>query len=83
MAVEQDRFDAMSDEALVNHLEAAANERRDQLEISQREGRLGNPEWVAEIWHEGGLAGRTMLFAAPGETRRAAMQGLARLLEGT
>lgn len=81
MAVQQDRFDAMSDDDLVRHLEMAANERRDELAIGERTGRLGTAEWVAEIWHEGGLAGRTVMFSATGGSRREAMLALARRLE--
>jgi hypothetical protein len=81
MAVQQDRFDAMSDGDLVRHLETAANERRDQLTIGERAGQLGAPEWVAEIWHEGGLAGRVVMFSATGDSRREAMLALARRLE--
>jgi hypothetical protein len=82
MAVQQDRFDAMDDDALLRHLQAVANERRDQLAMGERAGQLGNPEWVAEIVHEGGLAGRQVLFSATGANRREAMVNLARVLDG-
>jgi hypothetical protein len=81
MATSRDRFDAMDDDALLRHLQAAADERRDQLAMGERAGQLGTPEWIAEIWHEGGLAGRQVLFAATGATRREAMLALAAVLE--
>lgn len=81
MAVQQDRFDAMSDDALVQHLQAAASARREQLAIGERAGQLGTPEWVAETWQEGGLAGRTVGYSASGDSRRAAMLALARRME--
>ena len=80
MAVPADRFEAMSDEDLVRHLQVEAQERRDDLAIGERTSDLGVPEWIAEIWHEGGLAGRTVMFAATGASRREAMLALARLL---
>jgi hypothetical protein len=81
MAVQQDRFDAMDDDALLRHLQAVADDRRDQLAMGERAGQLGAPEWIAEIWHEGGLAGRQVLFSATGANRREAMVNLARVLE--
>ena len=70
----------MSDDDLVRHLQMLAQERRDNLAIGERASDLGVPEWMAEIWHSGGLAGRTVLYAARGATRREAMLALARLL---
>ena len=83
MSSQQDRFDAMSDDALVGHLQAAAHERREQLAIGERTGQLGTTEWVAETVMEGGLSGRTVMFAATGGSRREAMLALARVLGGS
>jgi hypothetical protein len=80
MAVQQDRFDAMSDDDLVRHLEAAASERREQLVLGKRTSNLGNDEWVAETVMEGGLSGRTVMFSATGSSRRDVMLALARVL---
>ena len=82
MAVPQDRFEAMSDDDLVRHLQVLAQERRDDLAIRERTSDLGVPEWIAEISHVGGLAGRTVMYAARGASRREAMLALARLLAG-
>jgi hypothetical protein len=82
MAVQQNRFDAMSEDELVRHLQGVAQERRDNLAIGEQTSNLGVPEWIAEIWHEGGLAGRQVMFAAAGPSRREAMLALARKLAG-
>jgi len=78
MAVDQDMFDAMSEDELVHYLQAVAEHRRDNLAIGERIGDLGIAEWVAEIWHVGGLAGRTVMFAGTGASRRDAMLALVR-----
>jgi hypothetical protein len=82
MAVQQDRFDAMDDDALLGHLEMAANKRREQLVLGDRTSNLGTTEWVAETVMEGGLSGRTVMFSATGSSRREAMLALARVLDG-
>ncbi|MGN6170804.1 MAG: hypothetical protein ACTHQQ_21935 [Solirubrobacteraceae bacterium] len=76
----EDGFEAMSDDDLVRHLQVESQERRDDLAIGERTSDLGVPEWTREISHEGGLAGRTVMYAARGASRRGAMLALARLL---
>lgn len=74
MAVQDDRFDTLDDEALARYLAGEAEHRREHLVIEQRGG-----EWIAETWAEGGLSsGRSVMLGAGGSDRRAAMLGLAR-----
>lgn len=77
MAVQQDQFDALDDDALLLHLEQVAGRRREYLELGTRSG-----QWFAETWTDSGFAGKSVMFAAQGPDRRAAMLGLARLLDG-
>jgi hypothetical protein len=73
MAVQEDRYDALDDEALLRHLSEQADRRRERLAIEQREGR-----WIAEAYMTDGLSsGRTVTLGAAGPDRHAAMVGLA------
>lgn len=77
MAVDQDRFDALDDEALAQLLGEEASERRERLTIEQRAG-----GWVAESYQTDGLSsGRSVMLGAAGPDRRSAMIGLARKFE--
>jgi hypothetical protein len=77
MAVQEDRFDALDEEALLNHLTEGAAERRESLVIEQRGG-----QWIAETVESGGLSGgRSVMLGAAGQDRRSAMVGLARKFE--
>jgi hypothetical protein len=77
MAVDQDRFEALDDEALAQLLGEKARERREQILIEQRAG-----GWVAETYQTDGLSsGRSVMLGAAGPDRRTAMLGLAHKLE--
>lgn len=76
MAVQEDRFDALDDDALLQHLVDVAAERRERLFINERDG-----AWIAETVKTGGLSGRTVMLGAAGPDRRSAMLGLARKFE--
>ncbi|MGH2883648.1 MAG: hypothetical protein ACRDPA_13285 [Solirubrobacteraceae bacterium] len=76
MAVQEDRFDALDDDALLQHLVDVAAERRERLFIDERDG-----AWIAETVKSGGLSGRTVMLGAAGPDRRSAMLGLARKFE--
>ena len=77
MAVDQDQFEALDDEALAQLLGARAGERREHLLIEQRAG-----GWIAESYQTDGLSsGRSVTLGAAGTDRRAAMLGLARKFE--
>jgi hypothetical protein len=79
MAVDQDRFDALDDEALAQLLGEEASERRERLTIEQRAG-----GWVAESYQTDGLSsGRSVMLGAAGPDRRTAMLGLARKFEAS
>jgi hypothetical protein len=73
MAIDEDRFDALDDEALVQLLTNEANKRRERLLIEQRPN-----GWIAETYQTDGLSsGRSVMLGATGPDRRAAMVGLA------
>jgi hypothetical protein len=77
MAVQQDQFDALDDDALLQHLIAETERRRERLHIEPRGG-----QWIAETYQTDGLSsGRSVMFGAGGSNRREAMLGLARKLE--
>lgn len=77
MAVDQDRFDALDDEALTRLLSEEAGKRRERLHIEQSAG-----GWVAETYQTDGLSsGRSVMLGAIGPDRRTAMLGLARKFE--
>jgi len=76
MAVQENRFETLDDEALLRHLADVANKRREHLVIEERAG-----AWIAETWTSGGLAGRSVMLGATGSNRRSAMLGLARRFE--
>ena len=77
MAVHQDRFDALDDEALVAFLTDEAVKRREHVRVEQRGG-----GWVAESYQTDGLSsGRSVMLGAAGPDRRSAMVGLARKFE--
>ena len=77
MAVDQDRFDALDDEALAQVLSEQAGKRRERLHIERRAG-----GWVAETYQTDGLSsGRSVMLGATGPDRRTAMVGLARKFE--
>jgi hypothetical protein len=77
MAVQQDRFDALDDQALAQVLEEEVGRRREHLLIEQRGG-----GWVAESYQTDGLSsGRSVMLGAAGPDRRTAMLGLARKFE--
>jgi hypothetical protein len=73
MAVQEDRYDALDDEALLRHLSERADRRRERLLIEQRSG-----QWIAETCQTDGLSsGRSVMLGAAGPDRRTAMIGLA------
>ena len=77
MATQEDRFDALNDDALVQLLTNEADRRREHLMI---EGRADG--WVAETYESGGLSsGRSVMLGAVGPDRRTAMLALARKFE--
>lgn len=77
MAVENDRYGALDDEALLRHLSEEADRRREGLTIEQRSG-----QWIAETYLRDGLSsGRTVMLAAGGPDRRTAMRGLAEMFD--
>lgn len=77
MAVDQERFDALDDEALTQLLSNQASKRREHLRIEQRAG-----GWIAESYQTDGLSsGRSVMLGAAGPDRRSAMLGLARKFE--
>ena len=77
MAVQEDRYDALDDEALLRHLSEQAGRRREHLTIEQRAG-----QWIAESYQTDGLSsGRPVMLGAAGPDRRAAMLGLAQKFE--
>ena len=77
MAVQQDRFDALDDEGLVQALTDEATRRRQHVRVEERAG-----QWVAESYQTDGLSsGRSVMLGAAGPDRRSAMLGLARKFE--
>ena len=77
MAIQEDRFDTLDDEALVQHLSDEANRRRERLLIEERAG-----GWIAETYQTDGLSsGRSVMLGATGPDRRTAMVGLAQKFE--
>lgn len=77
MAVQENRFNALDDEALLQHLVAETERRREHLMIEERRG-----QWVAETYQTDGLSsGRSVMLGAGGPDRRAAMLGLAEKFE--
>jgi hypothetical protein len=77
MATQEKRFDALDDEALLQHLIAETERRREHLTIEQRGG-----QWIAETYQTDGLsAGRSLMLGAGGPIRRTAMLGLAHKFE--
>jgi hypothetical protein len=77
MSGEQDRLDALDDEALAQLLSEEAGKRRERLHIEQRAG-----GWIAETYQTDGLSsGRSVMLGAAGPDRRTAMLGLARKFE--
>ena len=77
MAVQEDRFEGLDDEALMKYLTDGADERRETLVVEQRGG-----EWIAETFESGGLSsGRSVMLGAAGQDSRSAMLGLARKFE--
>jgi hypothetical protein len=77
MAIQENRFDTLDDEALLQHLVAETEKRREHLTIEERHG-----EWVAETYQSDGLsAGRSVMLGASGPNRREAMLGLAEKFE--
>jgi hypothetical protein len=77
MAVQQDGFDALDDETLLQHLVAETERRRERLTIEQR-----RDMWIAETYQTDGLSsGRSVMLGAGGSDRREAMLGLARKLD--
>jgi hypothetical protein len=77
MSVDQDRLDALDDEALAQLLSEEAGKRRERLHIEQRAG-----GWIAESYQTDGLSsGRSVMLGAAGPDRRTAMLGLARKFE--
>ncbi|HYB29094.1 MAG TPA: hypothetical protein VEF89_20950 [Solirubrobacteraceae bacterium] len=77
MAVQQDPYDELDDEALVALLTEQANKRRERVLIEQREGR-----WIAESYQTDGLSsGRSVMLGAAGPDRHTAMVGLIRKFE--
>ena len=73
MAVQENRFDALDDEALQQLLIDEVSRRREHLLIEQRPG-----GWVAESYQTDGLSsGRSVMLGASGADRRTAMVGLA------
>jgi len=77
MSVDQDRLDALDDEALAQLLSEEAGKRRERLHIEQQAG-----GWIAETYQTDGLSsGRSVMLGAAGPDRRTAMLGLARKLE--
>jgi hypothetical protein len=77
MAVHDDRFHALDDEALIQFVSTEAGRRRERLHVAQRDG-----DWVAESYQTDGLSsGRSVMLGAAGPDRRSAMLGLARKFE--
>lgn len=77
MAVQERRFEALDDEALLQYLAAETDRRRERLTIEARSG-----GWIAETYQTDGLSsGRSIMLGAGGSNRRAAMLGLAEKLE--
>ena len=77
MAIHQDRFDALDDDALVAFLTDEALRRREHVRVEQRAG-----GWVAESYQTDGLSsGRSVMLGAAGPDQRTAMLGLARKFE--
>lgn len=77
MAVQDDPFAALDDDALLHYLNDGATQRRETLVIEPRGG-----EWIAETFESGGLSsGRSVMLGAAGLDRRSAMLGLARKFE--
>jgi hypothetical protein len=76
MPPEETRFDALDDEALLQHLIEETERRREHLVIEPRRG-----AWIAETYKLGGLAGRSVMLGATAPDRRAAMLGLAEKFE--
>lgn len=73
MAVQENRYDALDDEALLRHLSDEADRRKEGLSIEQRAG-----QWIAESYLRDGLSsGRSVMLGAAGPDRRTAMLGLA------
>lgn len=77
MAVDQDRFDTLDDEALAELLSEEAGKRRERLRVEERAD-----GWVAESYQTDGLSsGHSVMLGAAGPDRRTAMLGLARKFE--
>ena len=77
MAIDEDRFDALDDDALVQLLANEADRRREHLVIEEHAG-----GWVAETYESGGLSsGRSVMLGGAGADRRAAIVALARKFE--
>jgi hypothetical protein len=77
MAIQEDRYDALDDEALSRHLSEQADRRRERLTVEQRAG-----QWIAESYQTDGLSsGRSVMLGAAGPDRRTAMVGLAQKFE--
>ncbi|HJS94241.1 MAG TPA: hypothetical protein VJ741_08255 [Solirubrobacteraceae bacterium] len=77
MAVDQDRLDALDDEALAQLLREKAIARREHLLIEHR-----SDGWIAESYQTDGLSsGRSVMLGAAGPDRRTAMLGLAQKFE--
>jgi hypothetical protein len=77
MAINEDRLDALDDEALVQLLRDEAGRRREGLRIERRAD-----DWVAESYQTDGLSsGHSVMLGAAGPDRRSAMLGLARKFE--
>ena len=77
MAVQQDPFDALDDDALAQLLTEEAGKRRERVRVVEREG-----QWIAESYQTDGLSsGRSVMLGAAGPDRHSAMVGLARQFE--
>jgi hypothetical protein len=81
MAVQEDRYDALDDEALLRHLSEQADKRREHLTIEQHSG-----QWIAESYQTDGLSsGRSVMLGAAGPTdarRRSAWRRNSRPIGG-
>jgi hypothetical protein len=77
MPIDETRFDALDDEALLEFLSAETDRRREHLVIAERPG-----GWIAETYQGDGLSsGRSVMLGAAGTDRRTAMLGLAEKFE--
>ena len=76
MSIQENRLEALDDEALARFLTEEASRRRERLSVGERAG-----GWVAETYQTDGLSsGRSVMFGAAGPDRRSAMLGLAEKL---